>query len=287
MFQSLFRSLAHTVELMKTSWRVLMQDRELMVFPILSGIVVIVIAGIFAALAFNLGTFDRLSAAREAGAQASFTAADITLGTALAFSVTAVTVFFNAALISAALERLDGGDPTVRSGLRVASQSLPAVLVWAAISATIGLLLQAARGQSRGGAGAMLVRIGVAMVGGIWAYMTFFVVPVMVAERLGAVAAIKRSSALFRQTWGQQAGASFGFGLIYVGAALVTAAVAVPLMMVYPLLGIIAGGAVFAVAFGAVAAMEGIFKAALFRFASGQPSAAFDDATLRSAYRAL
>lgn len=287
MFQSLFRSLAHTVELMKTSWRVLMQDRELTVFPILSGIAVIMIAGIFAALAFSLGTFDRLSVARAADAQASFTAADIGLSTALAFSVTAVTMFFNAALIAAALERLGGGDPTVASGLRVAGRNLPAVLVWAAISATIGLLLQAARGQARGGAGAMLMRIGVAMVGGIWAYMTFFVVPVMVAERLGAVAAIRRSGALFRQTWGQQAGASFGFGLIYVGAALVTAAVAVPLMMVYPLLGIIAGGAVFAVTFGAVAAMEGIFKAALFRFASGQSSTVFDDATLRSAYRAL
>lgn len=287
MFQSLFRSLAHTVELMKTSWRVLMQDRELMLFPILSGAVVIAIAGIFAALALSVGTFDRLSAAREAGAEASFTAADITLGVALAFLITAVTVFFNAALISAALERLGGGDPTVRSGLSVASRSLPAIVVWAAISATIGLLLQAARSQARGGAGAMLMRIAVAMVGGIWAYMTFFVVPVMVAERLGAVAAIKRSSALFRQTWGQQAGASFGFGLIYVGAVLVTAAVAIPLMMIYPLLGIIAGGAVFAVTFGAVAAMEGIFKAALFRFASGQQSAAFDESTLRSAYRAL
>lgn len=287
MFQSLFRSIRHTIELMKTSWRVLMQDRELMLFPILSGVTVILVAAVFAALAYSVGTFDRLSAAREAGGQAAFTAPDITLGVALAFLVTAVTVFFNAALIAAALERLGGGDPTVRSGLRAASAGLPAILVWAAISATIGLLLQAARGQARDGAGAMLMRIAIAMVGGIWAYMTFFVIPVMVAERLGAVAAIKRSSALFRQTWGQQAGASFGFGLIYIGAVLLTMAVAIPLMMVYPLLGIIAGAAVFAVTFGAVAAMEGIFKAALYGFASGKHSTAFDDTTLRSAYRAL
>lgn len=287
MFQSLFSSIKHTFELMKTSWRVLMQDRELMLFPILSGLTVILVAAVFAGLAYSAGTLDRLSAAREAGSQASFTAADAVIGVALAFLVTAVTVFFNSALIAAALERLGGGDPTVRSGLRAASGNIPAVLVWAAISATVGLLLQLARGQAREGAGAMLMRIAIAMVGGIWAYMTFFVIPVMVAERLGAVAAIKRSSALFRQTWGQQAGASFGFGLIYIGAVLVTAAVAIPLMTVYPLLGIIAGAAVFAVTFGTVAAMEGIFKAALYRFASGEHSTAFDDATLRSAYRAL
>lgn len=287
MFQSLFRSISHTIELMKTSWRVLMQDRELMLFPILSGLMVMVVAAFFAALAYSVGTFDRLSASAETGSQVTFTAADAVLGVALAFFVTAITVFFNAALISAALERLGGGDPTVRSGLRRASGSLPAILGWAAISATIGLLLQVARGQARDGAGAILWRIAVAMVGGIWAYMTFFVIPVMVAERQGPVASIKRSSALFRQTWGQQAGASFGFGLIYLGAVLVTVAVAIPLMTVYPLLGIIAGAAVFAVTFGAVAAMEGIFKAALFRFASGQQSSAFDDATLRAAYRAL
>lgn len=283
----MFQAISRTIELMKTSWRVLMQDRELMLFPILSGVTVILTALLFAAAGYSLGTFDRVAEASGAGGEVAFTAADVALGVALAFAVTAVTVFFNAALIAAALERLGGGDPTVGSGLRAAAGNLPAVLGWAAITATVGLVLQAARGQARDGAGAILMRVAIAIVGGVWAYMTFFVVPVMVAERLGPVAAIKRSSALFRQTWGQQAASSFGFGLIYVGAVLVTAAVAVPLMMVYPLLGIIAGGAVFAVTFGAVAAMEGIFKAALFRFASGQHAAGFEDATLRSAYRAL
>jgi len=283
----MFQAISRTIDLMKTSWRVLMQDRELMLFPILSGITVILTALLFAAAAYSTGTFDRISEASGAGGEVAFTGVDVALGVALAFAVTAVTVFFNAALVAAALERLGGGDPTVGSGLRAAAGNLPAVLGWAAISATIGLVLQAARGQARDGAGAILMRVAIAIVGGVWAYMTFFVVPVMVAEHLGAVAAIKRSSALFRQTWGQQAVSSFGFGLIYVGAVLVTAVVAVPLMMVYPLLGIIAGGAVFAVTFGAVAAMEGIFKAALFRFASGQHAAGFEDATLRSAYRAL
>ena len=163
MFQSMFRSLSRTIELMNTSWRVLMQDRELMLFPILSGIAIIVVAGVFAALAYSVGTFDRISAASAAGSQASFTGADIALGVALAFLVTAVTVFFNTALIAAALERLGGGDPTVRSGLRAAGGNLPAILGWAAIAATVGLLLQTARGQARGGAGAIIMRIGIAI----------------------------------------------------------------------------------------------------------------------------
>ncbi len=285
----MFQSISNTFQLMKTSWRVLMQDRELMVFPILSGIVILLVGGVFAAVAYSIGTFDRISAstgAAEAGA-AAVSASDIALFVMLSFAITTIAVFFNAALIAAAMERLNGGDPTVRSGLNAAVGSLPAILGWAAISATVGLLLQLARSQAREGALAMVTRFAIAIVGGIWAYLTFFVVPIMVAERLGPVAAIKRSKALFRQTWGNQAVAGFGFGLIYLVAVLLSAAVAVPLGMVYPLLGMIAGVAVFAVAFGTVAAMEGIFKAALYGFASGKPSNAFDDATLRSAYRAL
>lgn len=283
----MFQSFSRTFDLMKKSWRVLMQDRELMLFPVLAGIVVIASAGLLATVAYGLGTFDRISAASQAGGSAAFTGSDIALFVVMSFVFTAITVFFNSALIAAALERLNGGDPTVRSGLNAAVRHLPAILGWAAISATVGLILQIIRGQAREGAMAIVTRIAIAIVGGIWAYMTFFVVPIMVAEDLGPIAAIKRSKALFRQTWGQQAVAGFGFGLIYVGAVLVTAVVAVPLAMVSPLLGIIAGAAVFSVTFGAVAAMEGIFKAALYGFASGKPSAAFDDATLRSAYRAL
>ncbi|RLT39111.1 MAG: hypothetical protein DWI58_13785 [Chloroflexi bacterium] len=284
----MFQSISHTFGLMKTSWRVLMQDRELMLFPVLSGIVVLAVAGSFAALGFSLGTFDRVAAStNEASTAATTNGVDIVLFVALSFAITAVAVFFNAALISAALERLNGGDPTVRSGLNAAVRSLPGILGWAAISATVGLLLQLARSQAREGAMAIVTRIAIAIVGGIWAYMTFFVVPIMVAEHLGPIAAIKRSKALFGQTWGNQAVAGFGFGLIYLGAILVTALVAVPLFMVYPLLGMIVGAAVFSVTFGTIAAMEGVFKAALYGFAAGKPSDAFDNATLRSAYRAM
>jgi hypothetical protein len=274
--------------LMKTSWRVLMQDRELMLFPVLSGIAIILVGGLFAAIALSMGTFGRIGAsAGEASTAATVNAADIGLFVLLSFVITAIAVFFNAALISAALERLNGGDPTVRSGLNAALGNLPPILGWAAISATVGLLLQLARSQAREGALGMVTRFAIAIVGGVWAYLTFFVVPIMVAERLGPLAAIKRSKALFRQTWGNQAVAGFGFGLIYVGAILLSAVVGIPLGMISPLLGMIAGVAMFAVTFGAVAAMEGIFKAALYGFATGQPSAAFDNATLRSAYRAM
>jgi hypothetical protein len=130
-------------------------------------------------------------------------------------------------------------------------------------------------------------RLAISMVGGVWAYMTFFVVPVLVSEGIGPIEAVKRSSGLFRATWGRQVAAGFGFGIVYMLGALVAAAIAAVLFFVHPVLGVAGGAIVFAVALGTVAAMEGIFKAALYEFAMGESPLGFDRGTLSSAYRAL
>src|SRR5690606_4416931 len=53
-----------------------------------------------------------------------------------------VMIFFNCALVGAAMIRLDGGDPTLSDGFNAAKSRLPAILGYAAIAATVGVLLQ-------------------------------------------------------------------------------------------------------------------------------------------------
>jgi hypothetical protein len=171
----------------------------------------------------------------------------------------------------------------VRSGLRAASAHLPAILGWALISATVGLILQILRDRMDN----MIGRIALSIVGGVWAYMTFFVVPVLVAEGLGPIAAIKRSSGLFQRTWGRQVASSFGFGLVYIVAVLIAFVPAAALFAVSPILGIVVGAFTIPIAMGTVQAMEGIFKAALYEFALGESPREFDRTTLSGAYRAL
>ena len=55
-----FGTIKHTFELMKTSWRVLMKDRELILFPIMAGVVLLVISGLFLAVGASTGSLDRL-----------------------------------------------------------------------------------------------------------------------------------------------------------------------------------------------------------------------------------
>ena len=280
----MFRTIGHTFSLMKMSWRVLMQDRELILFPIMAGIGVAILVGVLAAVAAATGTLDRLETATSGTAAAGeeVQAIDVILGIAVYTIAYFIVIFFNAALISAALERLRGGDPNVGSGLSHALRHVHTIIAWALIAATVGLLLQMARSRS-----GTFGRIALSIVGGVWAYVTFFVIPVLVTEGIGPIEAIKRSGSLFKKTWGQQFTASFGFGLVYIVAVLIAFLPAALLFALSPILGIIVGVFTVSIAVGAVQALEGIFKAALYEFANGETPLGFERSTLSSAYRAM
>ena len=202
------------------------------------------------------------------------------IGASVSFLASTIVIFFNAALIAAALERLRGGDPNVASGLRAASARLPAIVAWAVIS-TVVTVARRTIGR-HGGPGGV---VG-SMLGGIaWSLMTFFVVPVLVAERVGSMEAVGRSSALLRETWGRQAAATFGFAVIGVVAVVAAAVPAALLFMVHPVLGVAGGVPLVATAIGAVQALEGIFRAALYDYARGDTPHGFDRETLEAAYQ--
>lgn len=278
----MFANIGHTFSLIGQSWRVLMQDRKLILFPIMAGIALLAVIAVFAGIAATTGTLDRLDAA-SGGGQTEATPADVVLSGLLLVVTYFIVMFFNAALIATAMERLRGRPATLGWGLSKASSHIPAILGWAIIAATVGLILNALRDRTDN----ILGQIAVAIAGGAWAYMTFFVVPVLVVEGLGPIAAIKRSGSLLKSTWGNQVTANFSFMFIYLAAALVAFLPAALLFAASPILGLTVGVALVALALGIVQALEGIFKAALYDFATGSTPLGFEQTDMRSAYRAL
>lgn len=279
----MFATIEHTFGLMKASWGILKQDRELLAFPLMAALAVGIVAGLFGFVAYSGGLFERLDAASEARAAETMTTGDWILMAAFYLSVTFVGIFFNAALVAAAIERLRGGNPTIASGLRVAAARWPAIFGWAVIATTVGLILQSIRERSSG----ILGRILASFIAGVWAYVTFFVVPVLVVEGVGPIEAIRRSGSLFRNSWGQQVTAAFGFGFAYSLAAMAALAVSFAAFSLHPFVGVPVAVVAFGLAISTVAALEGIFKAALYDFASGGQPLGFERASLANAYRAL
>ncbi len=281
----MFHTLGNTWQITKLSWKVLQLDRELIFFPIMGTLGAIVVGAIAAGVFAGTGTFDRLS-----GDETEFNVVDLIITIIAYFGALYMVIFCNAALIAAARERLEGGDPNVMSGIRAVRGMWLAILGWTIISGTVGLILQALQSAARENSHGVVRIIAIILVSLLqtaWAYITFFVIPILVVERVGPITAIRHSSSLLRRTWGEQLAASFSFFIIYLLAAIIVAIPVVVLIFVAPVIAIIVGVILGGIAIASVAAMEGIFKAALYEWvAEGKGSEWFDRQLLSDAYGA-
>jgi hypothetical protein len=278
----MFQKLSNSWELVKESLRVLQADKELMIFPVISSIGVLIVSITFILPMIFAGAFDAIFA--RGGEVAG-------LIVVFAFYLVQYTVIFfaNTALVGAAMIRLRGGDPTVSDGIRIASSRFGAILGYALISATVGMILRAI--AQRGG---VIGRIVTGLFGLAWSIATFLVVPVLAIENVGPIDAIKRSTNLLKRTWGEQIagnlgiGAVFGLmalGLILIGGAAIVLAVSIESWALAIFIGCVA--ALAFVLLGLVhSALNGIYTAAVYQYATeGKTSALFSQQLVEGAFR--
>ena len=263
--------------LLGASWQVLKSDRELLWLPILSFLGILVVSLSIAGIGWGAGSFDP----GAAGDGVRTGPLEYALLGAFYFLTYFVAIFFNAAVVGAATIRLQGGDPTVGDGLRIARQHVGKIAAWAAISATVGLILRSI--EERAG---FLGRIVVGLIGAAWGAITFFVVPVLLYEPVGVGGSIKRSVSIFKERWGEQfvGNVSLGLALFLIGlpVLLLTGALAA----VAPLIGIPLVILAIAILGAVGAAMSGIFNAALYRFATtGEAGGAFSTQDLSASFK--
>jgi len=274
----MFDRLKRSFRLAGASAQVLRQDNHLMLFPILSGVALLLVIAAFALPLFGLGSIDGI------GKGGLYSAAFL-------FYVVQyfVIFYFNAALVGAAMIRLDGGSPTLGDGLQIANSRFGAILGYAVISATVGVILRAI--QERVG---FIGRLIAGLLGAGWAVATFLVVPVIVTSERGATGAISESTALLKRTWGEnvagQVGMSAAFGLLYfaIVAAVVLLALLLATTGAAPALYLVLAVVAVLAFFGCMlvhATLTGIYSAVLYRYAAGGSDApGFDRSVLESAF---
>jgi hypothetical protein len=273
----MFDKFSRSWSLVKASATVLRSDKELLLFPVFSGIAALLVIATFAVPTFALRLFE--NGVGVFGA---------VLGFLFYLCMYFVTFFFNAALVSAAIIRLEGGDPTLADGFNAAKAKVGPILGYAAIAATVGLLLQALKNKENN----FLVRMIGSGLGVAWTLSTFLVVPVLVQQNIGPIDAIKQSVALLKRTWGENAignvglGAVFGLmivGTILLGVLLVFAASSVSVTLAVTL-GFVAVLAVLALAI-IQSALSAVYSAALYRYATvGEAPAGFESSGLQLAF---
>ncbi len=246
------------------SWSVLKENRQLILFPILSGISMLLVILSFVAIVFASAGWD-IDTVRDIRGQSTL----VNYLIVFVFYVINyfVVVFFNTALVHCTHIYFSGEKPTIRRGLQFSLSRIGVILSWAVFAGTVGTVLRLLQ-DNLGSLG----KIVTGLIGIVWSVTTFFVVPVIAYEELGPIAAFKRSASLMREKWGESLGASFSFGLIQLAALFGVLLVAFLLgWAIHPIAGIIVGAlGIFAVVV-IVSAVKTIFISAVYHDIGGDP----------------
>ena len=260
--------ISRSFQLVGQSYQILMRDKELMVLPLISGVIMALVVAVIV-LGFSLG-------AAVAPGPALYV--PLFLLYVLMYSI---GIFFQAAVVAGATERMRGGDPTVGSALAAAWARLGPIVMWAVVAATVGMLLRAI--QDRVG---FIGKIVAGLAGVAWSLATFFIVPVLVLENKSIGDSFTRSVTVFKKTWGETmtGGVSLG-GAAFCAWLALFALVTLAAMVLGPaaIVLLVAGAIVLGIFFST---LQGIYVASLYRYATeGLVPPGFDRTLLDNAFR--
>jgi hypothetical protein len=212
----MFGRLSRGWSMAKASFAVLRQYPKLAILPVISGAIFLTIAGaILASLMPQFGSVHFASGSiwKWVGSDQGPGIWFYVSAFGVLYVMTAVAIFFNVALIHCALRAHAGEQPSIRAGLAAAVALLPQLLAWALVATTIGFLLNMITETLK----EYLGFLG-GLLGGLlefsWAVITYFVVPVLVTEKVGPITAVKRSASILRAKWGESLAGEARIGLL-------------------------------------------------------------------------
>jgi hypothetical protein len=282
--------------LFKSTWSVLMADKELTLFPLLAALVtlivtVVLLGGGMAVVAtnpaLNQAVMDAASSMDSGEGSPAQTIAFFAVLFVYYLIMSIIATYFMTGLAGAALKRFEGGDPTFRDGLRIANSRFGSIFGFSVINATVGVVLSALRSRDNTGG-----RIAASLGGAAWNIVTFLVVPVIAAKGISPIDAIKESGSLLRRTWGEQIVGSAGIGLV-LGILMVIAAVLGGFLAIAvsgstaALITVIVLTVLVVATLGVVnSSLNGIYRAAVYHYADvGEVAAQYQPELIESAFR--
>ena len=256
------------------SFKVLKENKKLIIFPILSAVSMILILGSFVSALLASAGWD-FEYIQEPGTAMSYVILF------LYYLVNYfIVVFFNTALVHCTRLYFKGEEVTIAKGLQFSMSRLGAIFSWAVFAATVGFILKIIQ-ENVGSLGKIIT----GLVGIVWSIATFFVVPVIAYEKLGPIGAFKRSTQLMKEKWGESLGATFSFALIHFIGVLI---VAVPLFFIGSLIHVFVGVILAVMGILLLAAVMSatkmIFVSAVYNNITGDPVKHFNQQLVDSMF---
>jgi len=267
-----------SLAIMGSSWEVLKKDKEILIIPVVSGIAMMMLAA-----SFFIPVFFAHDPTWTQRAMQEDRDSFLIMSFVYYFLSYLIIIFFNSAIVACATVRMNGGDPTLVDGISIALTRIFKIIIWALISATVGVILRMIQGRSN-----FVGRVLTGFLGMAWSAASYLVIPILVNENKDPYYAFGDSVKLLKKTWGEGLIGTFSFGLVFTVMTL-------PAFFILAA-GIYSGNGPLALTLIGVAvvylvvlsvfqsALQGIFQAALYQFARfGNVPQGFHQEQLRKA----
>jgi hypothetical protein len=218
----------------KTSLSIVANNRELLLFPIVTAILMIVIFLFFLAPVALLPTgysITQVEHWQQVGnwivessgdsERPHFSTPALAYLVFLYLGSMFLATFFNVAFYNEILAALSGEAVSLGRGFRFAMTRLKAILMWSLLAGVVGLVIKAL--EERLG---LIGRIVVRLIGVAWSVASVFAVPIIVRDEdaTNPVQTLKKSAEILRRTWGEAligyVGVSFASGLIVLASLM-------------------------------------------------------------------
>jgi hypothetical protein len=274
-----------SVTIVRESWALLKQDKEIMWFPVLSAIVSIIafviMAGVvyFILLQGNMGNLEQVS---KEGTDAFSYAVLFVYYLVMFF----ILNFFQAGIYIIAHGRFNGQDLSFRDGMNGAIANAGKIFAWSFISATVGVILRIIADRSR-----LIGKIVVFFLGAAWGILTYFSLISLVIGKTTVQNSFKDSASVIRKTWGETIIINLSVGfffslLVFLGLAL-GIGIVVLIQNLFVGLAVLVLFIIYAIFLTIISsALDSIFKLALYEYATtGKVPAGFSPELIQNAVR--
>lgn len=270
-----FDRLSNGWRITQNSFSILKQNKQLIIFPILSSISLILVIGVFV-----LGIFASAGWDVEL-IQTENQLLNYLMLFAFYFANYFIIVFFNMALIHCSKLYFNGEEATVSAGLKFSMSRVGAIFSWALFAATVGTILKVIQENS-----GIVGKVITGLIGIVWGVTTFFVVPVIAYENHGPVSAFKRSAQLMKEKWGESLASTFSLGLIQT---LVLLLLLIPVVLIGMYVNVIVAVAIGVLAgflsFAVFSAAETLFISSVYHNITGKLDDHFDQQLVDSLFQ--
>lgn len=268
------------------SWTLLMKDKEIMWFPVLSVITSLIALAVFG-IAFYFVALGGVSSNIQDSTNGTGINVLICIGLFVCYLMMYfITNFFLAGIYTITHGRFNGQDITFGDGINGAMENVAKIFWWSVISATVGVILKTIEDRL-GFAG----RIVAWLLGAAWAILTYFSLPSLIIGKTSVKDSFKQSASVIRKMWGETIIVSLGVGLFTTMLVFLALAVTIGVIILAPTLIVILSMGTLFILFVIVltiisSALGAIFKLALYEYAmTGSVPEGFSPELIQNAVR--